>query len=397
MRPSEQTYAFLVALSLLDCDVYLLDGSATSQEIDEIGESNRFDHLIDPDREIEPIASRGEKLEPRECDSSKARVTIFTSGSTGKAKAVAHGWDALSRTVRKARGGLPQRWLLTYRPHLYAGLQVFLHCLLNQETLVLPDPGMAAHDLLAFVQKARVCSVSATPSYWRRLLTQGNRETLKALDLEQITLGGEIADQALLDALRLVFPGARVVHIYATSELGRCFSVKDGISGFPARFLETASDEGVELKLHEGELHVRTCNAMLERPHEELESPGHSEGWRATGDQVERIGERCYFVGRRSDFINVGGNKVQPLRVEQVIQAVPGVHDVRVFGKRSSLVGEMVACEFVVKPEFDPEQVKQAILATCLDRLQGHERPRLVQPVPAITLSNAGKKVRRQS
>ena len=98
---------------------------------------------------------------------------------------------------------------------------------------------------------------------------------------------------------------------------------------------------------------------------EDLDSPVRRGGWRATGDQVECIGDRCYFVGRRSDHINVGGNKVQPLRVEQVIQTVPGVQDVRVFGKRSSLVGEMVACEFVVKPDFDPDQVKQAILALC--------------------------------
>jgi acyl-CoA synthetase (AMP-forming)/AMP-acid ligase II len=396
MRPSDRSYAFLVALSLVDCEVFLLDGRATSQEIEEIAKSHQFDRVIDPDREIEAVAPGQANSESTGCDRSGARVTIFTSGSTGRPKPVSHGWDSLSRTVRPAHSTLPQCWLLTYRPQLYAGLQVFLHCLLNQETLVIPEPGMAVDELLAFARHAEVRSVSATPSYWRRLLTLGSRGSLKAIALEQITLGGEIADQSVLDALRLTFPAARVVHIYATSELGRCFSVKDGIAGFPARFLETPSDEGVELKLEEGELHVRSGNAMLE-PDQNLESVRHEGGWRATGDQVERIGDRCYFVGRRSDHINVGGNKVQPLRVEQVIQNVPGVHDVRVFGKRSSLVGEMVACEFVVEPDFNPDQVKQAILETCLDRLDSHERPRLIQPVSAITLSNAGKKIRQQS
>ena len=302
----------------------------------------------------------------------------------------------MSRTVRQARSTLPQCWLLTYRPQLYAGLQVFLHCLLNQETLVIPEPGMAVDELLAHVRKAEVRSVSATPSYWRRLLTLGSRGSLKAIALEQITLGGEIADQSVLDALRLMFPAGSVVHIYATSELGRCFSVNDGIAGFPARFLETPSDEGVELKLEEGELHVRSGNGMLE-PDQNLESVRHERGWRATGDQVERIGDRCYFVGRRSDHINVGGNKVQPLRVEQVIQTVPGIHDVRVFGRRSSLVGEMVACEFVVRAGLQSRTSEAGDLETCLERLDGHERPRLIQPVPAITLSNAGKKIRQQS
>jgi acyl-CoA synthetase (AMP-forming)/AMP-acid ligase II len=227
-------------------------------------------------------------------------------------------------------------------------------------------------------------------------MTLGSRDAIKAIPLEQITLGGEVADQPLLDALEESFPSARVVHIYATSELGRCFSVKDGIAGFPAVFLDSPSDEGVELKLEGGELHVRTKNAMLTSTDDHGGGGARESDWRPTGDQVERVGDRCYFVGRRSDHINVGGNKVQPLRVEQVIQAVPGVCDVRVFARRSSLVGEMVACEFITEPGFEPERVKQAVLKSCLEQLAVHERPRWVEPVSAIALSNAGKKIRQQ-
>jgi 3-oxoacyl-[acyl-carrier protein] reductase len=92
--------------------------------------------------------------------------------------------------------------------------------------------------------------------------------------------------------------------------------------------------------------------------------------------------------------INVGGNKVHPLRVEQVIQGVPGVRDARVFAQSSSLVGEMVACEFVAEPGFEPDRVKQAIQKECLERLRSHERPRLVRSAASITLSGAGKKTR---
>jgi acyl-CoA synthetase (AMP-forming)/AMP-acid ligase II len=266
---------------------------------------------------------------------------------------------------------------------------------LNQETLVIPEPGMSVEPLLALLRSARVTSVSATPSYWRRLMTLGSRVALAEIPMEQITLGGEVADQAILDVLKETYPTARLVHIYATSELGRCFSVKDGLAGFPARFLDSPSDEGVELKLEQGELHVRTVNATL-NSQEDLPAGSRGLNWRATGDQVEIVGDRCCFVGRRSDHINVGGNKVQPLRVEHVIQAVPGVSDVRVFARRSSLVGEMVACEFIADPGFDPEDVKQALLESCRVKLDVHERPRWVEAVSAISLSSAGKKVRNQ-
>lgn len=51
--------------------------------------------------------------------------------------------------------------------------------------------------------------------------------------LKTITLGGEIATQAILDTLKNTFPDAKLRHIYATTEAGVVFTVKDGIAGFP--------------------------------------------------------------------------------------------------------------------------------------------------------------------
>ncbi len=216
---------------------------------------------------------------------------------------------------------------------------------------------MSVDALLDLMRRSDVRSVSATPSFWRRLITLGSPAALGALRLEQITLGGEIADQHLLDALRRLYPEARLVHLYGSSEVGRCFTVTDGRAGFPARFLDVPSEDGIALKIEDGELLVQSANAMIGSPGTAATEKGGTD-WVATGDLVERVGDRCYFVGRRDDLINVGGNKVRPLRVEQVIQSVPGVRDVRVFARRSSLVGQMVACEYVTEPGFDAKEVE---------------------------------------
>jgi acyl-coenzyme A synthetase/AMP-(fatty) acid ligase len=269
-----------------------------------------------------------------------------------------------------------------------------MHCLVNQGPLAIPEPGMTVDALLELMRRSDVRSVSATPSYWRRLITLGSPAILSSLRLQQITVGGEIADQHLLDALRRYYPTARLVHLYGTSEVGRCFTVADGRAGFPARFLDGPSEDGIALKIEDGELHVRSANAMLETA---VPAGDDASGavWFATGDLVERLDDRCYFVGRRDDLINVGGNKVQPVRVEQVIQGIPGVRDVRVFARSSSVVGQMVACEFMTEPGFETEGVRQAILKTCRERLDGHERPRFVEAVSSIALSDAAKKVRK--
>ena len=129
-------------------------------------------------------------------------------------------------------------------------------------------------------------------------MTLGSRDALKEVPLEQITLGGEIADQTILDTLKQMYPAARVVHIYATSELGRCFSVKDGKAGFPAHFLEalpmkaSSSSSWVASSTSERSTRCSTPSKMSEAGGLQLD-------WRATGDQVEQIGDRCYFVGRK--------------------------------------------------------------------------------------------------
>lgn len=328
-----------------------------------------------------------------------AEVVILTSGTTGKPKAARHCWQSLARPVRtssRTSPAAPQTWLQSYRPHLYAGLQVLLQALSTGGTLVMDDRLGDLPALLRQMAERRVEFASATPSYWRRLVMLAPAGTLDRIPLRQITLGGEIADQGLLDGLRAAFPQARIAHIYATTELGRCFSVTDGQSGFPAAYLDAPSPDGVELAVRGQELWVRPANGMVgydERSSGRLEADG--QGWIATGDLVERRGERMHFIGRRSEIINAGGNKVAPAVVEAAIRSVSGVTEVRVMARRSSLTGQLVACEVAIAPGVDAGELKRRVHEHCRQRLAPHERPRLITVVDRLELTDAGKLARR--
>ena len=56
--------------------------------------------------------------------------------------------------------------------------------------------------------------VSGTPTLWRALLVALGSKAA-TLPLRQITLGGEAVDQAILDRLANLYPGASITHIYA--------------------------------------------------------------------------------------------------------------------------------------------------------------------------------------
>jgi acyl-CoA synthetase (AMP-forming)/AMP-acid ligase II len=394
-RGTACSYAALASLSRLDCDVFLLDGAMASERALEYGNKFKLAALLLPEDE----KSHGlvaKEIAGEAPGSGVGSVTILTSGSTGEPKAARHSWPGITRPIRKMAEGTFPIWLLTYRPQLYAGLQVALQCLADRGTLVIPSGDSDPPAVVRLMIENGVQYVSATPSYWRRLLMFADGQELRKIPLRQITLGGEIVDQSVLSKLQRIYPAARLVHIYATTELGRCFSVSDGFAGFPASYLDSPLPDGVELKVADGELLIRSSNAMQMYDPFSI-SRSELGDWFATGDLVDIRDGRVIFSGRKTEMINVAGSKVYPVEVERVIRSVAGVADARVYGKTSSIAGELVACDVVADSDVDPIALKELIMSACRSQLTSPQLPRLLKVVDKIELSQAGKTLRTKS
>lgn len=394
MHPAPSALACLAALDQLCCDVLLLNPALGARGWRAIGEQFKLSVLVDHQGDHFGLSVEIHRLHCLEPSTGKSTVTIVTSGTTGVPKAVRHTWETLFRPVRTAVHSDPPTWLLTYAPHLYAGLQVMCQCLADYGTLVMPNPQASMNDIAKLIVEHGVMFASGTPSYWRRLVLFADRSLLKQAALRQITLGGEVVDQTVLDLLKDRFPSARLVHIYATTELGRCFSVTDGHAGFPSRFLNVTSPDGITLRIENGQLMVQSANAMCGYDHYGGQQGNHSD-WFATGDLVRKQDGRVFFVGRQSDVINVGGNKVHPLEVEQHVRSVAGVSDARVYAKASSIAGELVACQIVVDPAYDAFRVRGEVVRHCIENLTSYQRPRFVDVVEQLCLSQASKIIRK--
>jgi acyl-coenzyme A synthetase/AMP-(fatty) acid ligase len=352
--------------------------------------------LIEPclaGNSAEPIV---DTFNPVVTKDGQGHVIILTSGTTGKPKGVQHTWESLLRPSRSGACGDSPVWFSSYALHLYAGLQVACQSMVDSGTFVYSFGPNDFANVPNLFKKYGVQYAAGTPSFWRRVCLFFDRESIFGPEIKQITLGGEVIDQNILNKLKSLFPQVRLVHIYATTELGRCFSVTDGEAGFPLRFCDKVSADGIQLKICDGQLYVRSANAMVgydeSAPRQET-----VDDWFASGDLVTVEGDRVHFSGRVSDIINVGGNKVSPLEVEKSIRNVEGVLDVRVYPQKSTLVGNLVACEVVAAPELDVEQMKNSILSHCHKQFGAYHVPRFINFVDHIELSEAGKMVRRWS
>lgn len=389
----------VAALEALRCHVFLV-GSRSPKEIMELANRLQWNvivwNLVDsPQIHSAPAVLAGIG------SLSEGVVTMLTSGTTGRPKAANHTWTTLASPVRRDPRYARNRWMCVYPLNLYAGMQVMLQALLNWSALVMPsslDPTIVVRTMRAAV----VTHASGTPTFWRQLLLFAPHEELSTCRLEQITMGGEAVTQGLLDQLSGLFPQTRLVHIYASTELGRLFSVTDKREGFPAEWLDRPQEEGIELRIVDGELVARSYNAMIgydRRATSDSDQPTAVplDGWVATGDLVERHGDRVLFQGRKTDVINVGGRKVMPSTVETVLREATGVSDVRVYGKSSSLVGQLVAADIVLARGSEEHAVRGEINRIARGRLAQHEIPRLLRVVESITQNGAMKVVRSEA
>ncbi|NUS40753.1 MAG: acyl--CoA ligase [Terrabacter sp.] len=308
-----------------------------------------------------------------ERDATLGRVWLLTSGSTGRPKQVAHTLASLTTVA----GDQPRRtWLCPYAHGAYAWWQVVTLSIAHpgQDVLFIEPDELDTWPARAL--EVGVTAASGTPTFWRQALYR-DPESVAALPLEQVTLGGEPVDQAILTRLTEMFPKARVSWIYASSEAGATIAVHDGRAGFPEQWLGRETEGRATLTIDDGELLIA--------------SPKRGEGIDKvlrTGDHVEVVDGRVLITGRiASDEINVGGAKASASAVRDVLQAHPAVAWASVRGRKAPIVGSIVTAEVVLSGEATDAE----LTAWCAARLPDYSVPRRVRFLDQIPIKETLK------
>jgi len=315
---------------------------------------------------------------------------IPTSGTSNNIKLVRHDIASLLRSVRKkSENSRQRRWACLYETARFAGLQVFLQSLAGGSSLVLPEPGVSFSQSVGNLIDHGCNAISGTPSLFRKLLMAPD---VKKLPLRQITLGGEIVDQQVLDSLKGAFPSARITHIYATTETGVVFSVHDGLAGFPAAMVD-----GGNLKIKDDTIYVK-----LKDTRKDLFVGGAvslKDGFYDTKDRVRLEGERYVFLGRDDGSVNIGGEKVFPEEIEQVFLSHPAVASALVTSRPSARVGYLLSATLTLRGEEHKgrdEQINE-IRRFVSRRLPKHKIPYNIMIQDELELNTSGKMKRISS
>ncbi len=281
-------------------------------------------------------------------------LTVYTSGTTDQPKAIVKDF-VLAFHSKKGKGKPSDRWLLTYNPYRWAGISMITHVLRTNAQLIVPA-SLEARDILLSLPDAS--HISVTPSLFRKLMLTDNSGVLGRVRLEQVTFGGEVATQSVLDLARAYWPSARITHVYASTEHGDICSVSDDREGIPEEKWRG------QVFTTEGELLLNG---------------------QPTGDIWALRDGRYYFRGRVQEVANVGGAKVFLSTVEQAALAIPGVLQARAFAVPSALVGQLVSLEY------EGTTAPGELAVELRKRLPKVAWPAKVDKVECVRLSEAGK------
>jgi acyl-coenzyme A synthetase/AMP-(fatty) acid ligase len=292
---------------------------------------------------------------------NKEDILFKTSGTTGEPKYVKHTFESLTKNIKISDKLSNVVWGLTYDYKKIAGSQVILQSYLNNGKLV-NLYGKTKEEITNLITKHNITHISATPTFYRLFLGSEVFNQVK-----QITLGGEVVSKSLIDKLRNSFPTANITNIYALTEFGTLFSSND-------YYFEISEKNSILVKIENNRIFV------------------NQDGWKDTGDVVEMIDDTKFeIIGREFNMINVGGVKINPIKVENVINSFDYIKNSVVYSKNNSVMGNVVMCDVVLNQSVDKGKIKQDLK----QHLTSYEMPLKINIVDSIETNSTGKILRR--
>ncbi len=299
-------------------------------------------------------------------------LVLFSSGSTGKPKGALHDLDRLLLRYQKPRNGM--RTLLFMLLDHIGGVNTLLHALANGGAIVMPEE-RTPEAVCRAIERHQVELLPTSPTFLNMLLISEAHKRFALGSLKLITYGTEVMPQATLKALHEAMPSVRLQQTYGMTEVG----ILQTRSKDSASLWMQLGGDGYETKVVDGRLFIRAQTAML--GYLNAPSPFDAEGWLDTGDRVEVDGDHMRVLGRESELINVGGEKVYPAEVEDVLLGLANVKSVLVFAHPSPITGHVVGARLVLHQAEDAAALQKRVREACQKALAPYKIPRKIEVV----------------
>jgi acyl-coenzyme A synthetase/AMP-(fatty) acid ligase len=352
------------------------------------------------------IDGDGKPTDPRQLatdvDQEICRI-ILTSGTTGAPKAVAITHRMLADRIRRNGSILGPRFPVCSRIFCDLSLGTSFGFQFLVQTLLRGGMAIFAGSTLENTFKAfenyQVECWLTVPSGLSQFLRLYEEFPHYPSHLQAIISVGDVLSKSLAErVLRRICPhlisgyGSTEMSLTATA-LFHAISDIPGAVGYlaPGCEVQIVDEAGVVLPVgRHGSIRIRSpygVDRYLGNPEETAKV--FRDGWFYPGDGGELTRDSILVVsGRQSDVLNLGGEKIDPQRIEQVLCTFPEIADAAVVSESQGPLDEQVVVALVVsRAEIDERKLQEF----CAERLAQPFVPARVLRVASIPRTPAGK------
>ncbi len=389
---SPRAVSVLLSLIELGCTVVPLTESVAHKkdEFKEIAEVEYVVKISDDDDFVVETTGRTATHEmlTKLKDENHPGLILFSSGSTGKSKAAVHDFLPLLNKFKVERKCMRMVTFLLF-DHI-GGVNTLLYVLSNTGCIITLQSRRPEY-VCDMIEKYHAEVLPTSPTFINLLLISEAYKKYDLSSLKMITYGTEAMPEATLKRLHELFPDVRLLQTYGLSEIGIMRSKSKSSDSLWLKI----GGEDFATRVVDGILEIKAKSAML--GYLNAPSPFTADGWFHTGDEVLVDGEYMKILGRQSEMINVGGQKVFPAEVEGVLQEMDGVEDVTVCGEKNPLTGNIVVAKVKLSDGETAAAFKKRMRLFCKDKMESFKIPQKVVLVDHTMYGERFKKLRREA
>lgn len=369
-------------------------------------------HLINENESSQIIANQNSFDLSSSFNKNHVAEIIFTSGSTGEPKGVMISHKNIIANTDSIIEYLSldqKEIMLVVLPFYYCyGLSLLHTHLKVGGSIVLNNSFIFLGSVINNLKDYKCTGFAGVPSHFQILLKKSQSfTTTKFPDLKYVTQAGGKLHAIFIKEFIKSFPEIDFWIMYGQTEATARLSyllpelVKTKITSIgkaiPGVELKVVNDKGEEVAIgEEGELLAKGDNIMLGYFKDEIGTNiSLQNGWLHTGDMAKVDEEGFYYlVARKKEIIKVGGKRVSPKEIEEIILSVSEVVDCTIEGIDDDLLGEAIQATIVLSKKLDKEKMKDKILQKCSKNLSLYKIPQKIIFESAMKISSTGKKVK---
>lgn len=379
-------------LALIEKDTIIVPISKTIKKIDYYLQISEIEYFIDAsgsDVTIEKTDNvvKHEMLK-KLVNEKNPGLILFSSGTTGEPKAALHNLAHLMEKFKKPGKTLRTITFLLF-DHI-GGFNTLIHALANGGTIITLK-SRNEDEVCRLIEKYHVELLPTSPTFINMILLSHTYERYDLSSLKIISYGTEPMPESTLKQLNKLFPDVKLKQTYGLSEVGIMATKSEKSDSL---WMKIGGD-GFETKIVEDILYIRAKSAMI--GYLNAPSPFDEEGWFNTKDKVLVKNDYIKILGRTTDLINVGGEKVYPIEVESVLLELDGVLDARVHGADNPLTGKIVVAELQVSAEHNNRDFVKKVRLYCKENLEKYKIPAKIILTNETMQGERLKKTRKES